>query len=496
MSVTATSGQDVQNRYDGRLNTGLDLRQVQTAPFVPPVQEASQTPVAPPGVAPINQTAGVPARAGPEPAGQSPGNGTGARLELGLQPNLNGAGATFSLGRETLNGAVAWSGTIELGRQLGVEVAPATRGAAGGSASATNGIAVNFELVTPRGNTMTMGELRNTINPLDPRTLPPGASVKIDLAQFAGTEYEAQIRQAVLSEGVRFEAGVTYQASRSADGESGDRAIGPYAMMEQSAGFGGTLGPVTAQLGRTTQVRDNLLAKESLDLSGPETVSRGVSRTTTLEYVSESGLNLGIDAGLFDAQLRAGLRENASLTTLTQEPDGSVRAATSLYYDEAPPLTIERRFAPDGTEIASARTYQYSVTADEHSRSLLHVALGGSVETAGATPIRAGDTVVLSYDTQAMAALQQQHRVANQTSMVPSVTAPGGWHDFRMMGLDPQTSFAVAQVRNGFASQYSFAHDAFEVASFADGAIDGSYARNPADAWIVRPNGESIPFRP
>jgi len=501
MPVAAAASQDVQPRLDPR----LDPRQVQVGPFVPPVQEASQAPVSPPGVVPINHTSPAPpapvqppvtpAAPPPQPAGQSPGNGTGVRLELGLQPDPTGPGASLSAARETLHGATAYSATIQVGRQQGFEIEPAGRGQFGASGSFGQGANVNFELVLPPGNTSTRAELA-AVNPFDVRTLPPGASVKMDLAQFAGTEYEAQLRHVALSEGVRFEAGITYQAQRSADGNSGDRAIGPYAMVEQSFGLGGTVGPVTAQLGNTTQVRDNLLAKEALDLSGPETVSLGVSRTTTLEYVSESGLDLGIDLGPVDASLRMGLRENASLTTLTQEPDGSVRAATSLYYDQAPPLTIERRFAPDGTEIASARTYQYSVQVDEHSAPLLHVALGGSLESSGNSPIRAGDTVVLSYDTQQMAALQQQHRAANETSFAPSVTAPGGWHDFRMVGLDPQTSFAVALVRNGFANQYSFAYDAFEVADFATGAIDNDFARNPADAWIVQSNGEAIAFRP
>jgi len=104
--------------------------------------------------------------------------------------------------------------------------------------------------------------------------------------------------------------------------------------------------------------------------------------------------------------------------------------------------------------------------------------------------------VVLSYDTQSMATLQQQHRAAYETSLFPGATAPGAQHDFRMVGLDAQTSFAVGLVRNGFASQYSFAYDAFEVADFATGAIDDDFATNPADAWIVRPDGQSVPFQP
>lgn len=426
----------------------------------------------------------------PEAAGASPGGGTGIKVEFGLQP-LNGQGATFAAGVEQLNGTTTYTGSVRVGTQVGFE---AQARQAGIEVTAGAGTQMAFEVVSPPNvGPLTPAQLA-AINPFDATTIPPGVSVKIDASQFIGTQYEAQVRHAVISEGVKFEAGVTYQVQRSSDGNSAQIGLGPYAAVEQAFGAGFAAGPLTVQLGRTDSLRTNALVVEKLDLSRGEPRSTGTSLTTTREYVSSSGLR--INAGPLQVEL--GIGENAGLSTITMNSDGSQSVSSTLYYGTGVPVTIGQTFNADGTERVADRTYNYTVRVDESNRQLLHVAMGGSAETAAATSLRAGDTVVISYTQTQMEALRTDFEAARAAN--PNDPQISSSLDARAEGLnDPLLNFATSLVQENFhgRSDFLFAETLFTVSDLRDGSYNnGSFAANPGEAWVVNPGQPAVRFTP
>lgn len=170
--------------------------------------------------------------------------------------------------------------------------------------------------------------------------------VKVDLGQFVGTQYETQVRHVLATQSVRLESGVTLQTQRSADGNQGQVSIGPYQAVEQAGGIGLDTGPVTAQLARVDQLRTNVLFQQKLDISGPEAKVLSSQNVTTNEYVSSTGLQVGV--GPISAEL--GMRENSGVQTITTNADGTKTVSDTFYYDNAVPVTVNRSFNADGTE--------------------------------------------------------------------------------------------------------------------------------------------------
>ena len=441
--------------------------------------------------APQTTTSVTTAPVAPEPAGPSPGGGTGVKTEIGVQP-LNGTGAIFSSGVESLHGNTTYTGSVRVQNQIGAE-AETKAGNTGISVTAQTGTQMAFEVVSPPSVGPLSPEQLAAINPMDPRTLPPGVSVKIDVSQFVGTQFEAQVRHAVVSGGVKFEAGVTYQAQRSADGNSAQVAIGPYEAVEAALGAGFAVGPVTVQVGRTDTLRHNALTMEKLDLSDGTIRSQGVQTVSTLEYVSSSALSIGWEAN----KLELGIGENSGLQTVTINPDGTRSVVSQLYHGSAVPMTVNRTFNTDGTEQVDKRTYGYTVQVDDNNRQLLHVAMGGSTASAADTSLRSGDTVVVQYTQAQMEQLQTQFAAAHTAA--PTRSDIGSTQDFVMEGLDPTMSFAVALVRNGPGTRdsYAFSEMMFMVSDFADGSYNnGSELANPGDAWVTNPGQEARRFEP
>lgn len=424
----------------------------------------------------------------PDPAGPSPGGGTGVEVELGLQP-LNGEGATIGGGVEQQGGYTTYTGSIRIGAQIGGE---AEIPGGGVVASAGQGTNMAFEIVVPEGVEVSAGDLAR-INPFDPRTIPPGVSIRIDAGQFVGTEYEARVRHFALSEGVTLEAGVTYQVSRSADGNSATVAFGPYAAIEQTFGLGPAFGPVSVQLGRTDSLEHNALVVEQLDLSRGDVRSTGTSLTATAEYVSQS--SLGVNIG--PLQINIGLRENASTQLVTLNSDGTTTMSTTLYYDDAVPVTVNQTFNPDGSERVSERTYSYTVQVTEDNRQLLHCAMGGDWETAADTSLRPGETVVLTYTQAEMEALRGDFTAAAAANPNDSaLSAPLGG---TLPGLDATMGFAVSLVRNGapIPTDFVFAETLFNVSDWADGEYNnGAFEANPGTAWVTNPGEAPRRFEP
>lgn len=424
----------------------------------------------------------------PEPAGPSPGGGTGVKFELGIvpEPGRTGPAVTIGAGRETLHGNTTYTASVRVG--TGTTVGAEGKKASG-EATATAGSVANFEIVAPSGVTP---EQLAGINPFDARTLPPGVQVKMDVGQFIGTQYEVQVRHVLATQSVRLEAGVTMQVQRSADGNQAQVSVGPYQALESASGLGLDAGPVTAQLARVDQLRTNVLFQQKLDISGPETRVLDTQTVTTNEYVSSTGIQIGV--GPLSAEL--GMRENSGVQTITRNADGSMTVSDTFYYGNAVPVTVNRSFDANGRERVTDRTYSYTVQVTEDNRQLLHAAFGGSARTAKDQGLEPGTTLVLTYNQCQMNAMQAQFGRAAETFG----RDPWGTQDFQFAGVDPALSFAVALSRNGASSRndYAFGEMLFEVADAADGTLAnrGEFTANPGTAYIVEPGRPAQVYRP
>lgn len=424
----------------------------------------------------------------PEPAGPSPGGGTGVKFELGIvpQPGMTGPAVTIGAGRETLHGNTTYTASVRLG--AGTTIGADGKQASGQATTSAGGVA-NFEIIAPPG--VTAGQLAG-VNPFDARTFPPGVQVKMDVGQFVGTQYEAQVRHVLATQSVRLESGVTMQVQRSADGKQAQVSVGPYQAIEQASGLGLDAGPVTAQLARVDQLRTNVLFQQKLDISGPETRVLDSQTVTTNEYVSSTGVQIGV--GPVSAEL--GLGENSGVQTITRSADGSMTVSDTFYYGNSVPMTVNRSFDANGREQVANRTYSYTVQVTEDNRQLLHAAFGGSANTAAADGLKPGTTLVLTYNQCQMGTMQAQFGRAADTFG----RDPWGTQDFQVAGVDPALSFAVALSRNGASARndYAFGKMLFEVSDAGDGDLSnrGEFTANPGTAYIVEPGSPAQVYRP
>lgn len=425
----------------------------------------------------------------PEPAGPSPGGGTGVKVELGIVPDAgkSGPAVTVGAGVESQHGNTTYTASVRVGA---ASTAGGETAKVGAEATASAGTVANFEIVAPEGVTP---EQLASINPFDPRTFPPGVQVKMDLGQFVGTQYEAQIRHVMASHSVRLEAGITMQLQRSDDGNQAQMAIGPYQALEVANGVGLDFGPVSAQIARVDQLRTNSLFQQTLDISGPEDKVLDTQTVTTHEYVSSSGIQVGV--GPLSVEL--GMRENSGVQTITRNADGSMTVSDTFYYDNAVPVTVNRVFDANGRERTSERTYSYTVKVTEDNRQLLHAAFGGSAETARADGLEPGTTLVLTYNQDQMRALKGQFDTAAETFGVgddPWAT------DFQPTGSDELLGFAVALSRNGPGARTDneFSEMLFEVSDAADGDLSnpGEFERNPGSAYVIEAGRPPEDYRP
>lgn len=437
--------------------------------------------------APIEQ---APPPPNPEPAGPSPGGGTGVKFELGIvpEPGMTGPAVTIGTGRETQHGNVTYTASVRVGQGTTVGVEGKGKQASGEATVSAGGVA-NFEIIAPQG---TSAEQLAKINPFDPRSLPPGVQVKVDLGQFVGTQYEAQVRHVLATQSVRLESGVTMQVQRSADGNQAQVSVGPYQAIEQAGGIGLDTGPVTAQLARVDQLRTNVLFQQKLDISGPETKVLSSQNVTTNEYVSSTGIQIGV--GPVSAEL--GMRENSGVQTITRNADGTMTVSDTFYYDNAVPVTVNRSFNADGTERVTDRTYSYTVKVTEDNRQMLHAAFGGSARTAAQDGLKPGTTLVLTYNQCQMGAMKAQFDRAEETFGRDL----WGTQDFQVAGRDDTLSFAVALSRNGASTRndYAFGKMLFEVSDAADGNLErgGEFVANPGTAYIVETGRQPQVYRP
>ncbi|PSJ43303.1 hypothetical protein [Allosphingosinicella deserti] len=410
------------------------------------------------------------------------------KFELGLvpEPGLTGPAVTLGTGRETQHGNVTYTASIRVG--VGTTVGADGKKASAEATASAGGVA-NFEIIAPEG---VPSEQLQKINPFDPRSIPPGVQVKVDLGQFVGTQLEAKVRHVLMTESVRLESGITLQTQRSGDGKQAQVSVGPYQAVERSSGVGIDTGPVSAQLARVDQLRTNVLLQQQLDLSGPETKVLDTQNVTTNEYVSSTGLQIGV--GPLTTEL--GMRENSSVQTVSRKPDGSMTVSDTIYYDNSVPVTINRVFGADGRERTTDRTYSYTVKVTEDNRQLLHAAFGGSASSAREDGLRPGTTLVLTYNQCQMGAMKGQFQAAAETFG----RDPWGTQDFHMAGRDDVLSFAVALSRNGASvrNDYAFGEMLFEVADAADRDISrpGEFSRNPGSAYVVAPDRPPELYRP
>lgn len=429
-----------------------------------------------------------------EGAPPSPGGGSGVRIETSAE--LGPVAGAVTAGQESLNGNTHYTASMSVGPQLSVGTPGGARAPVGGEVSTQAGGVVNFEVIAP--DDMPPAQL-TTINPFDVRTLPAGVQVKVDLGGFTGTAAEGHAQAFAAQYGMRAEQGVTWTAERGANPDEAKIAIGDYRAGETSGSAGVTnpaleaAGGVGVQIGNIDQNRENRLIEQQLDLSAGQLRPTSTQIVNQQEYVSSGGINVSLGPVRVDI----GVGETAALTEVTQQADGTRQAETTLYYGSAAPVTINRSFNPDGSEQTEQRTYQYTLQVEDNNRDMLHLTMGGSANDLAASPLRPGQTMVLTYDQQQMRQLQGDFAAANGVN--PLNQSIGATSGYRLPNMDADMSFAIGMVRNGPGVRNSagLTDVLFSVAEQRDGrAADMVLSANPGSAWIIDGGAAPVLFQP
>lgn len=442
----------------------------------------------------------------------------GASTENAVNP-LEGGGYEIRLTREVSSGASlsqeAPRGSAEVGALEGQRVAYAIQLP---DAGLSHDAAV---------------DAARDVNPLDPSTLPVGATVTLNQQAFSGTTMEASFRHAATGIGlasqssVREAEGVGYAITRTSP-DTVEVAIGPNQALEAFSALGVRSGVATAMLGRQDTLGASQLHTARFDISSPdgqaafshflasgEIASRtpGVSHVTRVErldYTSGTRLELGLGPEALQFQARLAGQQNTGSAIRTTYEDGSFSHLTDLRYGEGVPLRVEQRFDADGNELSHLRNYQITVdtqrpeygffervlggrNAEAESRDMayfLNASLQGDHMAEGG-PVTAGSKVTLVFDEDQMTALMAQVRAADAASLVGP--RQWDWLQTREANGDPvdNLEFATSLVRQLHNDPYAITRALHDTAHAADGDItDGRMV--PLQARVIDDQGRVL----
>ncbi|EPX59299.1 hypothetical protein D187_003203 [Cystobacter fuscus DSM 2262] len=293
---------------------------------------------------------------------------------------------TVSINAET---NISASGTVEFGKaKVGASV--------GGGVSAGKDMSYEVKMKEEDFEKLKRGEIPPP-HPLNPETLPDGASIKMEQRQFKGYSMEAGLSYHEVELGLSGEVtegkGMSVEISRN--GDKVQVTAGPTEFIENDGKASIGAGPVSVSAGRTDTLEEYKLRTAEFDLSNPEGQKAfesfredgrmpekegpGVSNTLRfdkLNYESVGG-KFGIEAGPFSAESEG--TTNTGDYLITHHPDGTKSLTVDVTYGgDHPDLTFEQKYGKDGKPIAGTDKYALKFdTQDDDARELLVYAYTG-----------------------------------------------------------------------------------------------------------------------
>ena len=311
--------------------------------------------------------------------------------------------------------------------------------------------------------------------------------VKIDGSNYSSNEFKATFRNIAAETKVTNEEGASLVVEKTG-ADTVRVTAGPTEAIEAYNGVGVDFDQVKVMLGNDTSLKSATLKTAEFDLSTaegkaayndfvangnmPADNGTGVSEVKTIEKLDFSSQSK-IEAKIGPLELGLDGAKNTGNQVLTTYPDGSIERSVDLQYSGNVPMTMTQKFDAQGKEILSERQYAYTIKVDENSSQLINAAQTGDLDKAKNGPVKAGDTVTITYTAAEMAELKGHAEDALEAS-------DGMNSDLRVLTQDysgnPVSAhdFAIGMARNLGGSDFGSAQRLFEISSGADGDIAGN----------------------
>lgn len=408
------------------------------------------------------------------------------------------AQSTLVAGKKTTDGVTTYSASADVSVTL---KAGADIKQAGLEVGHTEGIKGSFEVSMPeqiaRGTDLT------TVNPFDPDSMPTGTVIKLDGSHYSGNEFKATFRN------IAAESKITnFEGSSLLVEKTGTDLVrvttGPTEAIEAYNGIGVDFEVAKVMLGRSDKLDGATLKTAEFNLASadgraayndylatgkmPTENGNGVADVATIEKLDFSS-QTKLEAKLGPIKLGLDGAKNTGNSVVTTNADGTASATTDLQYSDNVPMTLSQKFDASGNEIMSERRYSYTIEADDNVAQLLNAAQGGGRENAASGPVKAGDTVVLSYTEAEMGELLGHADKALEATQ---------GMDFKLNTLvkdyDGNTvktwDFALGMARNLGGSDYGTAERLFRISEGADGqSFDDNAVALPGTVTIAERTG-------
>ena len=406
----------------------------------------------------------------------------GYGISFGVNTN-----ATVVSGLNTKNGVTTFtsSGDVSVSLQGG-----ASGGHVGLSAGHTSGIKSSFEVSMPEQAAKSTAP--RTVSPFSPDSMPTGTVVKMDGSSYSTNEFKATFKHLATQTKVTDESGVSLLVEKT-DTNKVRVTAGPKEAINAYNGVGIDFEVASIMLGRNDKLETAHLKTAEFDLSTPEGKAAyndflangnmpenngtGISSVKTIEkldFSSQSRLDLKlgpVNLGLEGAK-------NTGNTVITRFPDGTAQGTVTLQYSGNVPMTVTQKFDASGKEVVSERRYSYTVKVDENSAQLLNVAQTGDLNKATSGPVKAGQTVTLTYTSSEMKTLLDQTAKAGERD--PDLRALATTLGGQAASVE---DFAISLARNLNGDDYNTCYRLFNISDGFD-VGDKQYAKLPGQLTI------------
>lgn len=415
-------------------------------------------------------------------------NARGYGVSFGIDGNVSISGGT-----QTKNGVTTYSASADASVTVKGGVSAPKFGVSG---SITTGIKGAFEVQMPEA--AAKGADLSKVNPFDPSAMPTGTVIKLDGSSYVGTDFKATFKELAVQTKTTDEKGTSLLVEKT-DANKVRVTAGPTEAISAYNGLGVDLDVASAMLGRDDKLSSATLKTAQFDLSTPDgkaaysdflangtfpTVNgKGVDGVATIEkldYSSQSKL----DAKLGPIGVTLNGAKNTGNSVVTTSPDGSITRTVNLQYSGNTPMAISQKFDASGKELVDERRYSYTIKADKNSAQLLNVAQTGDIGKAGSGPVKAGQTVTLTYTETQMRDLMGKTQAAVRATEFGGNDLKALTQDYDGKFVDKPWDFALALGRNLGGSDYGSAERLFKISDAADGRLGGGYVALPGSVSV------------
>ncbi|MCP3097441.1 hypothetical protein LZ198_00985 [Myxococcus sp. K15C18031901] len=241
-------------------------------------------------------------------------------------------------------------------------------------------------------------------HPLNPETIPDGASIKLEQSKFAGYGLDVGLSyhaaELGISGDVKQGKGMSIEVSR--EGDKLKMTTGPTEFIENNGKVSLGVGPVSVSMSREDTLKEYKLRTAEFDLSNaegkkafesfakdgrmPEKEGPGVSNTLRFDKVhyESTGGKVDIDVGPFNIGTDG--TTNTGDYLITHHPDGTKSLTSDITYGgDHPDVTIEQKYDKDGKLVPGSEKFAMKFdTKDDNARELLVYSYTGDAQKAKA----------------------------------------------------------------------------------------------------------------